>query len=100
MIDYPTFLQLAEAEDIRVMNLLSQGQPLEFVDPAEADSMFLRILRLDEAGFVLRLSRHYSRRDGVVWQTFEALIEPGASTFLARAASERVQLSRDPLPAA
>lgn len=98
MIDYPTFLQLAESEDIRVMNLLSQGQTLEFDEPAEADAMFLRILRLDEAGFIVRLSRHYTRRDGIVWQGFEALIEPSASTFLARAASERVQLSRDPLP--
>ena len=68
-------------------------------DPAEADAMFLRILRLDEAGFVLRISRHFTRREGVVWQGFEALIEPAASTYLATAASERVRLSRDPLPA-
>lgn len=99
MIDYATFLALAQAEDIRVMNLLAQGQRLEFNDPAEADAMFLQIGRLDEAGFILRMSRHYERRSGVLWQGFDAVIDPVASTYLAQAASERVRLSRDPLPA-
>jgi hypothetical protein len=99
MIDYTTFLAQAQAEDIRVLNLLSMGQSLQFNATAEADAMFQRIVRLDDAGFVLRASRHYERRDGVRWQILEALIDPIAATYLARAASERVLLSRVPLPA-
>lgn len=99
MIDYATFLAQAQAEDIRVLNLLSMGQSLQFNVAADADAMFQRIARLDDAGFVLRASRIYERRDGVIWQRFEALIDPMASTYLARAASERVLLSRSPLPA-
>ena len=99
MISYPEFLANAQAEDIRVLNLLAQGQRLEFSSPAEADAMFQHIERLDSAGFVIRVSRVYERRSGVLWQSFEALIEPVASTYLAKAASERVLLSREPLPA-
>lgn len=98
MITYAEFLANAQPEDIRVMNLLAQGQKLEFNDPAEAESMFQQILRLDSAGFVLRAARVYERRSGVLWQSFEALIDPVASTYLAKAASERVLLSREPLP--
>jgi hypothetical protein len=99
VIDYPTFLAQAQAEDIRVLNLLAQGQALQFTNASEADAMFQRIVRLDTAGFVLRASRTYERRDGVMWQVFEALIDPIASGYLAQAASERVLLSRVPLPA-
>lgn len=97
MIDYPQFLANADSEDIRVMNLLSQGQTVSFSDAAEADAMFARIARLDEAGFVVRASRHYERVDGTLWQRFEGLIEPVAAGYLAKAASERVLLSRDPI---
>lgn len=98
MITYNEFLANAEAEDIRVMNLLSQGQRIRFNDAAEADAMFQRIARLDTAGFVLRASRSYERIDNTLWQVFDGLIDPIAATYLARAASERVQLSRLPLP--
>ncbi|WFC43169.1 hypothetical protein [Pseudoxanthomonas sp. SE1] len=100
MISYEDFLTNAEPEDIRVMNLLSQGQTISFEDSSEAEAMFQRIARLDGAGFVLRASRHYERVDGVLWQRFEGLIDPVAANYLARAASERVQLSREPLPEA
>jgi hypothetical protein len=99
VITYAEFLANAQPEDIRVMNLLAQGQKLEFNDPAEAESMFQQILRLDTAGFVLRTARVFERRSGVLWQSFDALIDPVASTYLAKAASERVLLSREPLPA-
>jgi hypothetical protein len=99
MITYDQFLANAEAEDIRVLNLLSQGQEIKFNDGAEADAMFQRIVRLDSAGFVLRVTRAYFRIDGMLWQSFTALIDPVASTYLAQAAAERVQLSRLPLPA-
>lgn len=98
MISYEQFLQLADAEDIRVLNLLSQGQSLKFDNAGDADQLFARIERLDTAGFVIRASRHYERREGTMWQSFEALIDPVASTFVAKAASERVLISRDPLP--
>ena len=35
-----------------------------------------------------------------MWHSFEALIEPVASTYVAKAAAERVQLSRELLPEA
>lgn len=100
MIDYPTFLANAEPEDIRLMNLLSQGHKLTYTDDAEARAVFQRIQRLDTAGFVVRCSHHYERRNGVLHQSFEALIEPAAAVYLADAASERIQLSREPLPVA
>ena len=74
------------------------GQPIRHTDPAEADAVFARIVRLEGAGFILRASRAYERRDGVLWQSFEAVVEPAATGYLARAASERIQLSRAPLP--
>jgi len=98
MISYEDFLTNADSEDIRVMNLLSQGQTISFNDGGEAEAMFQRVVRLDSAGFILRASRHYERVDGVLWQRFDGLIDPVAANYLARAASERVQLSRDPLP--
>lgn len=98
MIDYATFLALAEAEDIRVLNLLAQGHKLQFNVAEEAEAMQARIDRLDAAGFVVRDSRHRERRSDGLWIIFEALIEPAASIYVANAASERVQLSRDPLP--
>lgn len=98
MITYEEFLANAEAEDIRILNLLSQGQEIKFTDGAEADTMFQRVVRLDTAGFIVEASRSYRRIDGVLWQTFSALIDPVASTYLARAASERILLSRLPLP--
>ena len=100
MIDYPTFLANAEPEDIRLMNLLSQDHKLTYTDPAEADAVFQRIQRLDTAGFIVRCSHHYERRDNALLQSFEALIVPAAAVYLADAASERIRLSRDPLPEA
>lgn len=100
MISYEQFLQLAESEDIRVLNLLSQGQLQKFDNPAEADQMQARVDRLEAAGFLLRATRHREIREGVVWHSFEALIEPVASTYVAKAAAERVQLSRELLPEA
>lgn len=97
MITYDQFLANAEAEDIRVLNLLSQGQEIRFTDAVAADTFFQRVLRLDTAGFLLEASRKYRRIDGVLWQAFTAIIDPAASAYLARAASERVQLSRLPL---
>lgn len=100
MISYAEFLALAQPEDIRVLNLLAQGQKLEFNNPAEADAMFQQFERLDSAGFIIRFNRAYERRSGVLWQSFDALVEPVASIYLATAASERVLYSRDPLPQA
>lgn len=98
MISYAQFLASAQPEDIRVMNLFAMGQKIEFDNAAQADDMFARVGRLDSAGFVLRMSRTYENRAGVVWQRFEAFIDPVASTYLSTAAAERVQLSRLPLP--
>lgn len=99
MITYDQFIANAEPEDIRVLNLLSQGQEIKFSVAADADAMFQRLVRLESAGFLLRTNRAYYRVDGVLWQSFTALIEPAASVYLAQAASERLALSRDPLPA-
>lgn len=98
MITYDQFIANAETEDIRVLNLLAQGQEIKFNVAVEADTFFQRIQRLDTAGFVLRANRAYFRVGGVLWQGFTALIDPAASVYLARAAAERVQLSRLPLP--
>lgn len=98
MIRYDDFIANASAEDIRVLNLFAMGQRIEFNDPVQADAMFAQVERLDAAGFIIRANRGYERRSNVLWQTFEAFIEPVAANYLARAASERVQLSREPLP--
>ena len=98
MISYDEFIANASADDIRILNLFAMGQKIEFNDPAQADAMFAQVERLDAAGFVIRAHRGYERRAGALWQTFEAFIEPVAANYLARAASERVQLSREPLP--
>jgi hypothetical protein len=98
VITYADFIANADAEDIRVMNLLSMGQRLEFVDDTEAEAMFARIARLDGAGFIIEATRKFQRRDGALWQMFDAVIEPAAAAYLARAAAERVQLSREVLP--
>ncbi|WP_296280537.1 hypothetical protein [Pseudoxanthomonas sp.] len=100
MISYEQFLALAEGEDIRVLNLLSQGQVIQFDNAADADVMQARIDRLDTAEFLLRATRHRDLRDGVRWHVFEAIVDPVASTYVAKAAAERVALSREPLPVA
>ena len=50
MISYEDFLANADAEDIRVMNLLSQGQTISFNDGGEAEAMFQRIVRRVQSG--------------------------------------------------
>lgn len=98
MITYDQFLANAQPEDIRVLNLFAMGQRIQHTDTAEADGLVQRIARLDTAGFLLRTTRGYERKEGVLWQTFEGFVDPQAASYLARAASERVQLSRLPLP--
>lgn len=99
MITYEQFIQLAEPQDIFTLNELSQGHAPAFNDGAEADVYFARIVRLNDAGFIVKASRHYEPKEGVMWQSFTAVIDPQATVYLARAAMERVIISRDPIPA-
>ncbi|WP_396616810.1 hypothetical protein ACHZ97_04330 [Lysobacter soli] len=99
MITYEQFLADTEVEDIRVLNLLSQGQRIQFNDLAQATAMGERVARLEDAGLVLRWTHSRERVDGAIWHGFDGLVDPVAAAYLARAASERVVLSRNPLPA-
>lgn len=100
MISYDQFVATIEAEDIRVLNLFAMGQRPTFNDTVEGDAMLARAMRLFDAGLLLRPTLSWEKRDGATWRIFEGFVDPAAAAYLARIASERVLIHRDPLPVA
>lgn len=98
MLSYPEFLAQTPIDDVRLLNLISQGQQIKFDNAPEADAMYEQLNRLEQDGLLLRFERSYERVDGVRWYLFEGIVDPVAAVYLANAASERLVLSRDPLP--
>ncbi|RPE81851.1 hypothetical protein [Vulcaniibacterium tengchongense] len=99
MLTYEQFLT-TPADDIRQLNLLAMGQKIEFNNADEAAAMLAQCERLRTAGLIVRLKHAKEAREGVEWQSFEAIVDPVAAVYLARCAAERVLHSTDLLPTA
>lgn len=98
MISYDIFLQEANTDDVKLMNLFAMGQRISTTDAAEADLYHAAIQRLFEAQVVTRAVQGWEWKSDTLWYTFDATVDPVAAGYLATAASERLTLSRLPLP--
>lgn len=99
IITYETFLAQAQPADVQALNFLAMNQSVKTQDPVEADAMQAQGQRLFDAGLLTRLTRSLDRAsDGTVWHVFEGRVDPVGATYVARAASERLTLSRLPIP--
>lgn len=101
IITYANFLANAQQADILALNLLAQGIVVRTQDPVEADSYEAQCERLFQPGVecLVRYQRGKERdASGNVWHTFEGRVDPVAANYVAKAASERVVLSRAELP--
>ena len=92
---YAEFLQGAEETDVRLMNFFAMGQRISTQDPVEADQFYAALERLFGYEVLTRAVRGWERRNDGVWYTFDAVIDPVAATYVARAAMERLIFSRD-----
>lgn len=98
LISYDVFIANAEEDDIHGLALLANGEIIRTPDEAEAATYEARGMRLRNAGLLTRFRRSHEDDGGQVWHVFDAVVHPVAITYVARAAKERVIISRDPLP--
>lgn len=98
MITYNQFLANVTDEDLRILNLTSIDQTISTNNAAEADAYVLEFTRLFDNGLLVRASRQWELKDGVMWHTFSGTPEPLASAYLIQLQLDRIEMSRQPLP--
>lgn len=99
MIDYNTFLLNVTNDDIRMMSLAAYEQRISTTVKSEADAYEAELTRLFTNGLLVRAEKGWEMKDGVLWYTFDAVIEPQAIVYMIQLAMDRIQMSRQPLPA-
>lgn len=98
---YEAFIAGVQEADIRALAFLTNANIIESSDNVEADAIKAQLTRLFQYEMINKPTEKFDRRnDGTIWRQFEARVEPIALNYIARAAMERVILSRDPIPAA
>lgn len=97
MIDYNTFLANVTDEDVRMMTLAANGQRIATQSPTEADAYQTELTRLFNNGLLKRAERGWELENGVLWHTFDAVVEPLAIAYLIQLAMERYKIHRNPL---
>jgi hypothetical protein len=98
MIDYNTFLANVQDEDIRMMTLAANGQRIVTQSATEADAYQAELTRLFTNGLLTRAERGWEMKDGILWHTFDAVVEPLAIAYIIQLAMERYKINRNPLP--
>jgi hypothetical protein len=98
MITYEEFLANVNEDDLGMLTTFAQGNRAITRNAQEAEALFTQATRLFTAGMVWRVVRGYEQKsDGVEYQ-FDGYLSPVAFGYVAKAARERVMISRDPLP--
>lgn len=97
-IDYATFLLNANNADVAALATLASGTVVATPDPVEAEAYRQQGQRLYDAGLLIRFRIGQEERSGATWYTYDAILSPTALNYVAQCASERLILSREPLP--
>lgn len=67
-------------------------------DTAQVDALRQQCLDLFNAELLDRVAEGYEREGGVVWHTFDGYANAVATGYVQRLATDRIALSREPLP--
>lgn len=99
MISYNDFIANVNEADLAMMTEFIQGNRITTTVAAEADALYAQAERLFTAGVVFRVVRGWELKGGVLEYSFDGYVDPVGAGYIAKAAKERVVLSREPLPA-
>lgn len=96
---YNDFLTTILASDLKLLALWAMGERTATTDETEAAGFKAAGDRLYAAGLLERFNPAVELRSETNWYTFDGRLAPQAVPYVAYAASERIVLSRDPIPA-
>jgi hypothetical protein len=98
MITYDQFIANVNENDLAVLTSFSVGKRIICLTQQEADAMIVQCERLREAGMCWRIVYAKENKAGGVEFQFDGYVDPVGAGYIAKAARERVMISRDPLP--
>ena len=98
IITYATFLAAAQEADVQALATLANGTIVRTQSAEEAEVFQAQAERLFGAEVITGFKRGKERVAGAVWHTFEGRVDPVAAVYIAKAAMERLMLSREELP--
>lgn len=101
LIDYDTFVSTVNTDDLAMLTSFVVGVQVNAITASEGDDLFAQAMRLYDAGLLANLHRIYiNNAPNAVVQALTALVSPQVPNYVTRLARERLQLSRDQVPAA
>lgn len=86
MITYAEFLQQATVRDLTILTLIAHKQVIRTDNLGDAEAYMADLTRLFNAGLISQGRRAYERINGTVYQSFDAILEPAAVTYMAQLA--------------
>lgn len=100
LIDYNTFVAQVQKTHLDLLATFTAATRVRVQesDTQQIDAIRQQCLELFNVELLERVAEGYERVNGETWRTFDGYVVNVAHGYVQRLASERIALSRDPLP--